>query len=134
MDSKSATNYFYYFFIFAIAVAIDQFSKYLIRHFGGFYVCNADISWGIPIPEYFFWILWAIITLFLLLLLFKKTIINDRYFIIIILAGSITNIIDRFRFGCVIDFIDLKFWPVFNLADIFIVSSAIFLLVRWRKL
>ena len=27
------------------------------------------------------------------------------------------NLIDRFRFGVVIDFLDFRIWPVFNLAD-----------------
>ncbi|MDI6828508.1 MAG: signal peptidase II [Armatimonadota bacterium] len=33
------------------------------------------------------------------------------------LGGAIGNIIDRIRFGYVLDFINLKVWPVFNLAD-----------------
>ena len=35
-------------------------------------------------------------------------------------GGAVGNLADRFRLGYVIDFIDLKFWPVFNLADSFI--------------
>lgn len=37
------------------------------------------------------------------------------------LGGALGNLIDRLRFGYVIDFIDFKVWPVFNLADISIV-------------
>lgn len=59
---------------------------------------------------------------------------QDNILIILILSGAFSNIIDRLTFGCVTDFIDLKFWPVFNLADIFIVLGAVFLLVRWKKL
>jgi signal peptidase II len=33
------------------------------------------------------------------------------------LGGAIGNLIDRLRFGWVVDFIDLRFWPVFNVAD-----------------
>jgi len=35
----------------------------------------------------------------------------------LILSGAIGNLIDRLRFGYVVDFIDLRVWPVFNLAD-----------------
>ena len=35
----------------------------------------------------------------------------------LILGGAIGNIIDRVRFGFVIDFFDLHWWPVFNVAD-----------------
>ena len=47
--------------------------------------------------------------------------------------GGISNIIDRIFFGCVIDFIDLKFWPVFNLADVFVTTGAIIILIQTIK-
>lgn len=33
------------------------------------------------------------------------------------LGGALGNLIDRLHYGYVIDFIDFKIWPVFNLAD-----------------
>ena len=33
------------------------------------------------------------------------------------MGGAIGNLIDRVRVGYVVDFIDLTFWPVFNIAD-----------------
>jgi signal peptidase II len=33
------------------------------------------------------------------------------------MGGAIGNLIDRIRDGYVVDFIDLTFWPVFNVAD-----------------
>ena len=33
------------------------------------------------------------------------------------LGGAVGNLIDRLRFHYVIDFIDLRVWPVFNVAD-----------------
>lgn len=35
----------------------------------------------------------------------------------LVLGGAIGNVIDRVRFGYVVDFIDLRVWPVFNIAD-----------------
>lgn len=43
------------------------------------------------------------------------------------MGGAIGNLIDRLRFGEVTDFIDLGFWPVFNLADSAIVVGAVLL-------
>ncbi len=37
------------------------------------------------------------------------------------LGGAVGNLIDRLLYGHVVDFIDFKFWPVFNLADTSIV-------------
>lgn len=44
----------------------------------------------------------------------------------LILGGAVGNLIDRIRFGHVIDFLDVRVWPVFNLAD-----SAITIGVAW---
>ncbi len=38
-----------------------------------------------------------------------------------VLGGSISNLLDRVRLGHVTDFLDVRFWPAFNLADSFIV-------------
>ena len=38
-----------------------------------------------------------------------------------VLGGSISNLVDRLRLGHVTDFLDLDYWPAFNLADMFIV-------------
>ena len=42
------------------------------------------------------------------------------------LGGATGNVIDGNRRCAVIDFIDLRVWPVFNLADAAIVGSAVF--------
>jgi signal peptidase II len=33
------------------------------------------------------------------------------------LGGALGNLVDRLLYGHVIDFVDFKFWPVFNVAD-----------------
>jgi signal peptidase II len=33
------------------------------------------------------------------------------------MGGAVGNLVDRIHVGYVVDFIDLTFWPVFNVAD-----------------
>ena len=45
-----------------------------------------------------------------------------------IIGGGISNLIDRVFRGSVIDYIDINYWlkyPVFNIADVFIVAGVI---------
>jgi signal peptidase II len=39
----------------------------------------------------------------------------------LLIGGSTSTLIDRIRLGHVTDFLDLRYWPAFNLADSFIV-------------
>jgi signal peptidase II len=39
----------------------------------------------------------------------------------LVIGGSVANLLDRVRIGHVTDFLDLQYWPAFNLADTFIV-------------
>ena len=48
----------------------------------------------------------------------------------LILGGAIGNLIDRIYFGYVIDFIDLRVWPVFNIADSAITIGATIILFK----
>ena len=47
----------------------------------------------------------------------------------LVIGGSVSNLIDRVRLGHVTDFLDLRFWPAFNLADSFICVGVAILLV-----
>lgn len=59
----------------------------------------------------------------------------------LVLGGAIGNLIDRafregdgFLGGGVVDFVDLQWWPVFNVADSAIVVGAILLFIaQWRE-
>jgi signal peptidase II len=57
----------------------------------------------------------------------------------LVLGGAVGNLVDRiFRDpgllrGAVVDFVDLRFWPVFNLADAAITSGCVLLLVLGWK-
>jgi signal peptidase II len=91
---------------------------------------NTGIAFGLfkEFSYFFFWLnLLVIIYLFYLFCFEKKGI----YFfpLALILSGAISNLIDRMLYGGVLDYIDFKFWPVFNLADAFI-SIGIALIVK----
>jgi signal peptidase II len=42
----------------------------------------------------------------------------------LVVGGAAGNLIDRVRLGSVIDFIDLRIWPVFNVADMAVCVGA----------
>lgn len=48
----------------------------------------------------------------------------------LVAGGTVGNVVDRLRFGEVVDFIDLGVWPVFNVADVAIVCGAALVAVR----
>jgi signal peptidase II len=50
-------------------------------------------------------------------ILIEKPKLTMRVFISLVVAGALGNIFDRLRFGYVNDFIDVGFWPIFNIAD-----------------
>ena len=48
----------------------------------------------------------------------------------LILGGAIGNLIDRIIYGHVVDFIDFRVWPVFNLADSAITIGAFIIAIQ----
>jgi signal peptidase II len=46
----------------------------------------------------------------------------------LVIGGAVSNLADRVRLGHVTDFLDVGFWPAFNLADTFIVVGVAVLL------
>lgn len=54
----------------------------------------------------------------------------------LLLGGAVGNLIDRIRWGEVVDFLDFRVWPVFNIADISIVVGVgcmMYALLRQEK-
>ncbi|MFA4993197.1 MAG: signal peptidase II [Candidatus Omnitrophota bacterium] len=136
------------FVIVSSVVFLDQLSKFiavrflqlntpvsLIKNF--LYmtlVYNRGAAFGMLKNQLFFFIL---ISLLVILFIFlhlknKKHPFVFKISLSLILAGSLGNLIDRLRFGYVIDFLDLRFWPVFNLADSALTIGA--LLLSWEVL
>lgn len=56
------------------------------------------------------------------ILLYARTVVRHSALLAaalgMLLGGAVGNLVDRLRLGHVIDFIDLRVWPVFNVADI----------------
>lgn len=61
----------------------------------------------------------------------------SRWGLMVLLAGTLGNYIDRVRLHYVVDFIDIRIFPVFNLADVMIdIGLGLFLLdivYEWMK-
>ena len=80
------------------------------------------------------WITVVIIAVLLVLLLLKKIKFGFNYCCLVaIIAGGIGNLIDRFRLGFVVDYIDVLFvkFYVFNFADCLITVGA-FLIIGYQ--
>ncbi len=76
--------------------------------------------------------LFFIIPVFIILLTyFFYTLKHQRLLeasgLIFIISGAISNLFDRLLYGYVIDYIDLKYFTVFNLADVMICGGIIYL-------
>ncbi len=139
---------FYSLFSFAI-VAVDQITKYLtvanIAYKGNVpflpgilsltYVKNDGAMWSLlKGQQWLFAVVFALLTVGILYEYFKARLpfsTFDRWCIAAIFGGGLGNMIDRLRFGYVVDMIETEFitFPVFNVADCFITCGCIALLI-----
>lgn len=59
----------------------------------------------------------------------------EQWPVVLIIGGALGNLIDRVRFGAVIDFLDFHIggihWPAFNVADTFIVMGVALYMINW---
>lgn len=127
---KTKKPFFISLVLLLALLILDQFSKYIIRSISGFYICNRGAAFGINLPEKLIWLLSLAIIFSFIILLFRRDFSEKPFLLALILVGALSNLIDRLHFACVIDFIDLKFWPIFNLADIYITVGAILLIIK----
>lgn len=131
-----------FWIILILAVGLDQLSKYLIVTslalgesmpvIDGFlqftYTLNQGASFSILQGQRVIFIIVTLLVLGLIFFLLRK-IPQDmrlfRAFIALFCGGTIGNFIDRLHSGAVIDFIDLGWFPIFNIADSCICVSAV---------
>ena len=100
-------------------------------------VWNTGIGFGLLSSEAnnFYHFITLIIFIINLILIYLIFILKDirRYFILIILGGSLGNFADRLYYYSVPDFIDFHIgnfhWFIFNFADIFITIGVICLII-----
>ncbi|MCL5674370.1 MAG: signal peptidase II [Candidatus Omnitrophica bacterium] len=83
-------------------------------------------------------ILFSIIAvLFIILFVHKMSRILSGFSFLslgLIAGGILGNLFDRIRYHAVIDYINLRIWPVFNLADsCIVIGVCIYILQTWRK-
>ena len=134
------------FTLVALAVvALDQVSKFFIRanmtpgqsmpeegFFRITYVTNEGLAFGILSNQAFLITLTTIVGIAAILMYARYPLFNRVLFKIslgLLLGGAVGNLIDRIRFGEVVDFIDVGAWPVFNLADSAIVVGVIIIIL-----
>jgi signal peptidase II len=130
--------------------AADQLIKYIVQHqmelgetipiirnvFHLTYIINPGAAFGVLANQT--WIFLGIaVLLFAGFFVCRNRIPKEpRYFpaaIGLVLGGALGNAIDRFRIHGVVDYLDFRVWPIFNLADIAIcVGVALILIFYWR--
>lgn len=113
-------------------IAFDQATKYFAPTWFSTIVCNSGFAFGAY--QGFLNGLIAAFVLLLVIYVFVKNSSADILFgLALVIGGGASNIIDRLVRGCVLDFIDLKIWPAFNLADAAITIGVVILIFSLIK-
>ncbi len=129
-----------------IVIAIDQVSKAIVADtlshgrvitlLAGLvqldYTVNSGAAFGILRARGLLFILVAVVVSVGIVVSYRRVVTSPlavRVALGLILGGAIGNLIDRVRLGYVVDFIDLGWWPVFNLADSSIVIGVALLVL-----
>jgi signal peptidase II len=126
------------------AVAADQLTKWVVTShlsldqgdhvFGPFWihhVQNSGIAFGLFSSRTAAVIVLTGIAVAWMLVFFARS--GARHPVLpvalgLVIGGSMSNLLDRVRYGHVTDFLDVRYWPAFNLADSFIVIGVCTLL------
>ena len=122
--------------IYAAVVVTDQLLKYWVANslstnapdsahlFDGWlsltYVTNTGAAFGILAGSGSLFVLVPMLACAAVLIFWRSLSLQPfpvRAAIALMAAGATGNLIDRVRLGYVIDYIHLRYWPVFNLAD-----------------
>lgn len=132
-------------FSIILFVILDRFFKFLaVKHyfdepryvlgniFSLNFIGNYNIAFSLPITGVFLNIIIMIIIWALIFSLLRLRRQGGRemevIFLFAVILGAISNFIDRLEYGYVIDYFDLKYFTVFNLADAVIIGGMLGLL------
>lgn len=131
------TRGWFLFLLGIVLLILDRVTKFVFtgrEYFIINYVENTGGLFGLFKENILIFIVFSILILIILIAYFLR--ISDfkkRIALVFIFTGIFSNLIDRIFFGYVVDFIDFKFWPVFNLADVFsIIGVVLIILFGWR--
>ena len=135
-----------FFIVAGVVVILDQLVKWYIRNTFSLgetkvwlftYIQNTGAGFGILKNNSILlgWV--SVIAIGIILYLFATLDASGgkmKFPLALILGGTIGNAIDRFSLNYVVDFIDFKVWPAFNVADSAIVIGGLLLvLILSRK-
>lgn len=120
---------------FAVVSSLDLYEAWapipaLARIFEIHYITNTGAVFGLFQNGSTFFVIVSFVVSFIILYYYMRLPAGKwviRLSMALQLAGAVGNLIDRLRLGYVIDFLDVHFWPVFNVADMCIVCG-VFLL------
>ena len=99
------------------------------------YIQNPGAAFGLFENQTLFFISIAAFLLAFLAFAYKELAAQGiwvRYSMSLLAGGAVGNLLDRVRLGAVIDYLDFRIWPIFNLADIGICLGAT--LIVWGLL
>lgn len=99
------------------------------------YIQNPGAAFGLFENQTLFFIVIAAFLLAFLAFAYKELAAQGiwvRFGMSLLAGGAVGNLLDRVRFGAVIDYLDFRIWPIFNLADIGICLGAA--LIVWGLL
>lgn len=128
-----------YWLVIIILFLADRLAKIYVynnpsfHQKGGFIslYMNRNIAFSLPLASQLLYP--AIVAVILILLFFWYTNFKKNTFLIwpfgMIIAGAISNLIDRILYGGVIDFINVPYFTVLNMADIYISLAAFYLVI-----
>ena len=114
--------------------AIPQEGLFRIKH-----TINTGSAFGLFHNQTVFLIFASFVGVGVLIFLYRQNSLSGilpKLSLSLQLGGAIGNLLDRIRYGYVVDFIQIGFWPVFNLADSCIVIGIIllsFILLKSEK-
>jgi signal peptidase II len=104
------------------------------------YTRNPGIAFGLGAGSHFpFW-LFSVAAIFAIAFLFARHPTQSALRLValsLILGGALGNLIDRVRFGEVVDFIEIGWrrwhWPVFNVADSAVSIGVVLFALTWSR-